>query len=77
LKYGGIAVPKSVDISSLRRLNIALRNICEGARRSSFKSKRSISACLADEIISASKNDSKSFAVSKKEEIERVAKSAR
>ena len=77
LKYGGIAVPKSVDISSLRRLNIALRNICEGARRASFKSKRSISACLADEIISAAKNDSKSFAVSKKEEIERVAKSAR
>jgi len=77
LKYGGIAVPKSVDISSLKRLNIALRNICEGARRASFKSKRSISACLADEIIAASKNDSKSFAVAKKEEIERVAKSAR
>jgi len=77
LKYGGIAVPKSVDTSSLRRLNIAIRNICEGARRASFKSKKSISACLADELISASKNDSKSFAVSRKEEIERVAKSAR
>lgn len=77
LKYGGIAVPKSVDTSSLRRLNIAIRNICEGARRASFKSKRNISACLADELISASKNDSKSFAVSRKEEIERVAKSAR
>jgi small subunit ribosomal protein S7 len=77
LKYGGIAVPKSVDTSSLRRLNVALRNICEGARRASFKSKRSIASCLADEIIAAANNDTKSFAVAKKEEVERVAKSAR
>jgi small subunit ribosomal protein S7 len=77
LKYGGIAVPKSVDSSSLRRLDIALRNIAEGARRASFKSKKSIEACLADEIIAAANNDSKSFAVARKEEIERVAKSAR
>lgn len=77
LKYGGIAVPKSIDISSMRRLNVALQNICEGARRTSFKSKKSISACLADEIMNAANNDSRSFAVSKKEEIERVAKSAR
>ncbi len=77
LKYGGIAVPKSVDTSSLRRLDIALRNISEGARRAAFKSKRSIAACLADEMIAAANNDSKSYAVSKKEEVERVAKSAR
>ncbi len=77
LKYGGIAVPKSVDTSSLRRLDIALRNISVGARRAAFKSKRSIAACLADEIIAAANNDSKSYAVSKKEEVERVAKSAR
>lgn len=77
LKYGGIAVPKSIDISSMRRLNQALQNICEGARRTSFKSKKSISVCLADEIMNAANNDSRSFAVSRKEEIERVAKSAR
>lgn len=77
LKYGGIAVPKAVDTSSLRRLDIALRNIAEGARRAAFKSKRSIAQCLADEIIAAANNDSKSYAISKKEEVERVAKSAR
>jgi small subunit ribosomal protein S7 len=77
LKYGGIAVPKAVDTSSLRRLDIALRNIAEGARRASFKSKRSIAQCLADEIIAAANNDNKSYAISKKEEVERVAKSAR
>ncbi len=77
LKYGGIAVPKSVDTSSLRRLDIALRNIAEGARRAAFKSKKSIASCLADEIIAAANNENRSYAVAKKEEVERVAKSAR
>jgi len=77
LKYGGIAVPKAVDTSSLRRIDVALRNICEGARLASFKSKKSIAECLANEIIAAANNDSKSYAISKKEEVERVAKSAR
>jgi len=77
LKYGGIAVPRAVDTSSSRRVDIALRNIAEGARRAAFKSKRSIAECLADEIIAAANNESRSFAVSKKEEVERVAKSAR
>ncbi|MEM0351258.1 MAG: 30S ribosomal protein S7, partial [Archaeoglobaceae archaeon] len=77
LKYGGIAVPKAVDTSSLRRVDVALRNIVEGARRMAFKSKKSFAYCLADEIIAAANNDTKSYAVSKKEEVERVAKSAR
>ncbi len=77
LKYGGIAVPKSVDTSSLRRVDVALRNIAEGARLAAFKSKKSIAECLADEIIAAANNDPKSYAVAKKEEVERVAKSAR
>ncbi len=77
LKYGGIAVPKSVDTSSLRRVDVALRNICEGARQRAFKNPKSIAECLAEEIILASKNDPKSYAVSKKEEVERIAKSAR
>ncbi len=77
LKYGGIAVPKSVDVSPSRRLDEALRNICIGATSKSFKSKVPIEECLANEIILASRNDGNSYAVSKKEEIERVAASAR
>ncbi|MDI9646223.1 MAG: 30S ribosomal protein S7 [Archaeoglobales archaeon] len=77
LKYGGIAVPKAVDTSSLRRVDVALRNIAEGARLAAFKSPKSIAECLADEIIAAANNDPKSYAVAKKEEVERLAKSAR
>ena len=77
LQFGGISVPKAVDVSPSRRLDIAMRNISRGAVKASFKNKKSISACIADELILASKNEMNSFGVSKKEEIERVAQSAR
>ncbi len=77
LRFGGILVPKSVDSSPSRRLDIALRNICKGAVKSSHKNRKDISTCLAEEIILASKNDMNSFAINKKEDIERVAASAR
>ena len=77
LKYGGIAVPKAVDVSPARRVDVALRNISIGATNASFKSKKPFASCLADEIINASKNEASSFAVNKKEETERIAASAR
>jgi len=77
LQYGGISVPKAVDVAPARRVDLALRYICTGALEQSHKSKKPIEECLADEIIAASNNDMNSFSVSKKEEIERVAASAR
>ena len=77
LRFGGISVPKAVDIAPQRRLDIALRNICQGSVAASHKNKKSIEACLAEEIIKASKNDVASFSVAKKNDVERVAKSAR
>ncbi len=77
LRFGGINVPKAVDTSPQRRLDIALRNICQGVVNSTHKNKKSVDICLAEEIIKASKNDPASFSVAKKNDIERVAKSAR
>ena len=77
LRFGGISVPKAVDVAPQRRLDIALRNISQGSVNVSHKNKKSMEACLADELIKASKNDVASFAVAKKNDIERVAKSAR
>lgn len=77
LRYGGINVPKSVDVAPMRRLDVALRHIAQGATESSYKSTKHISQCLAEEILKAAKNDPQSFAVAKKDEVERVAKSAR
>jgi small subunit ribosomal protein S7 len=77
LRYGGINVPKAVDVSASRRLDFALRNICKGAVASSHKNRKPLQQCLADEVILAAKRDINSFAVTKKEEIERIAASAR
>ncbi|MBE6527538.1 MAG: 30S ribosomal protein S7 [Thermoplasmata archaeon] len=77
LQFGGISVPKAVDISPQRRLDIAIRNLCSGVVAASAKNKKSIENCLADEIMLAAKGDMTSFSVAKKEETERVAQSAR
>lgn len=77
LRYGGISVPKAVDVSPARRLDIALRNLATAANNASFKSPRPIHECLANEIIRASRGEMESAAIAKKEELERVAKSAR
>jgi len=77
LRFGGILVPKAVDTSPQRRLDIAIRNISTGAVNTSHKNKKHMEQCLAEEIMKAAENDLNSFAVSRKNEMERVAKSAR
>ena len=77
LRFGGISVPRAVDISPSRRLDMALRNITQGAVAATFKNKKPVEECLADEIFLAAKGDMQSSAIAKKEELERVASSAR
>ena len=76
LKFGGISVPKAVDAGPSRRLDIALRNISIGTVKSTHKNRKSIAVCLANEILAAANGDIQSYAVSKRDEVERVAKSA-
>jgi len=68
---------QAVDVSPLRRVNQALYLICTGARDSAFRSVKTIAECLADELINAAKGSSTSFAIKRKDELERVAKSNR
>jgi len=77
LKYGGINVPKSVDTAPMRRVDSAIGFIAEAVEKSSGKAKKPVSVILADELIAAAKGDAKCYSVSKKEEKERIAKSAR
>ncbi|MBN1678480.1 MAG: 30S ribosomal protein S7 [Candidatus Thermoplasmatota archaeon] len=77
LQYGGISVPKAVDVAPARRVDLALRYLCTGALEQSRKSKKPIEECLADEMIAAAKNDVNCYSVAKKEEVERVSASAR
>ena len=74
---GGTVRRQACDVSPLRRINQALSLITDGARRSAFRSSKTIAECLADELIAASGNTSDSYAVRKKDELERIAKSNR
>eukprot|EP00052_Salpingoeca_macrocollata_P033567 m.8824 g.8824 ORF g.8824 m.8824 type:complete len:219 (+) comp5301_c0_seq1:64-720(+) len=68
---------QAVDVSPLRRVNQAIWLLTTGAREASFRTIKSISECLADELINAAKGSSNSYAIKKKDELERVAKSNR
>jgi small subunit ribosomal protein S5e len=74
---GGTVKRQAIDVSPLRRVNQAITLITTGAREASFRNIKSVSECLADEIINAGKANANSFAMKKKEEIERVAKGNR
>lgn len=74
---GGNVKRQAVDVSPLRRVNQAFYLMSMGARNSAFRNIRSIAECLSDEIINASKGNTNSFAVKKKEEIERTARGNR
>ena len=52
---GGVVRRQAVDVSPLRRVNQAIYLIVKGSRESAFRSLKSISETLADEIINASK----------------------
>lgn len=77
MSYGGVVYHISVDISPIRRMDLALRFISEGVRESAFSNPRSVEEVLADEIIQAANGDSNSYAVRKRNEQERVAMASR
>ncbi len=75
--YGGVVYHVSVDVSPLRRVDLALRFIAEGVRISTYSNPQSIEEVLAKEIILASGSDMNSYAIKKKNEQERIAMSSR
>jgi small subunit ribosomal protein S7 len=77
ISYGGVVYHLSVDVAPQRRIDLAIRHISEGARAASINNPRSIEECLAEELMLAANHDIKSYAISKRHEIERVAQSSR
>lgn len=77
ISYGGVVYHLSVDVAPQRRIDLAIRHISEGARAASLNTPKSIEECVADELILAANKDIKSYAVAKRNEIERVAQSSR
>lgn len=78
VSYGGVSYQIAVDVSATRRLDLALRNITLAALMGSFNKATSMQQALAKEIIATAKGDlQNSYAMKKRDETERMARSAR
>lgn len=78
VSYGGVSYQIAVDLSATRRLDMALRNMTLAAIMGSFNKPKSLADSLASEIIFTAKGDlQNSYAMKKRDETERMARSAR
>jgi small subunit ribosomal protein S7 len=77
VEYGGVRYQVAVDISPRRRVDMALRNIAMAAIMASFAKKETLAGALANELILAANGDVNSYAIKRRDEIERIARSAR
>lgn len=77
ISYGGIVFHSAVDSSPQRRVDIALKLIALSIQRASFNSIKSLEEIIAEQVLLAASNDPKSNAIKRKQDIERVALSAR
>lgn len=77
IEYGGARYPQAVDVSPVRRVNLAIKHLVHGGSDKAFNKKKTIAQGLAEEIILASEEKGESFALRKKNEAEKQADSAR
>lgn len=78
VQMGGVSYQVAVDVSASRRLDMALRNITLAAIMGGFDKKKTLAQALADEIEYAAKGDvNSSYAIKKRDETERMARSSR
>ncbi len=77
IEHAGARYPQAVDTSPLRRVDLALRWIVQGAYQRCFGKKKKMAESLAEEIIKASQGNMESYSVSKRNEAEKQADGAR
>ena len=78
VSYGGVSYQIAVDVSATRRIDLALRNMALSALMRTFNKPTSLAESLAQEVIyTANKDVQNSYAIKKRDEIERMARSAR
>ncbi len=77
ISLGGISYQQAVDIAPQRRLDLAIKIIIQQTVGTSYNNIKTIDEILANELILCARNDSNSRAIKRKDEMERVAISAR
>lgn len=77
IERSGAKYAQAVDISPQRRVDLVIRHLGQGAYQKSFSNSSSIVETLAEDILDCYRKEGKSMAYSKKNEIERMAASAK
>ncbi|MCK5587614.1 MAG: 30S ribosomal protein S7 [Candidatus Lokiarchaeota archaeon] len=77
ISYGGIVYHQAVDVAPQRRIDLSLQFLAQGIKKASFSTVKSFEECVAEELIAAANNDTRSFAIKRRQEKERIAMSAR
>ncbi len=77
IEYGGARYPQAVECAPQRRVDLALKHLIHGAYNKSFNSRRKIEESLAEEVMDAYNCSTKSFAITKKRELEKQADASR
>jgi small subunit ribosomal protein S7 len=77
IAMGGISYASAVDIAPQRRVDLALKYLSQAIGQRSHSNERQFEENLAQELIFAARNSQESRAVKRKDEIERIAVSAR
>jgi len=77
IAMGGISYASAVDIAPQRRVDLALKYLAQAIATRSHSNEKLFEENLAQELILAANNSQESRAVKRKDEIERIAVSAR
>ncbi|MFW9940058.1 MAG: 30S ribosomal protein S7, partial [Candidatus Thorarchaeota archaeon] len=77
IAMGGISYASAVDIAPQRRIDLALKYLAQAIGARSHSNERQFEENLAQELILAASNSQESRAIKRKDEIERIAVSAR
>ena len=77
IAMGGISYASAVDIAPQRRVDLALKYLSQAIAARSHSNEKLFEENLAQELILASQNSQESRAIKRKDEIERIAVSAR
>ncbi|MBR9679509.1 MAG: 30S ribosomal protein S7 [Candidatus Altiarchaeota archaeon] len=78
VEFGGMRSPVGVDVSPLRRLDLALSFLAKGSAQKAIRSKKTPAQAISEELMAAAENDpAKSFAIDRKNMMEKQAEASR
>jgi small subunit ribosomal protein S7 len=77
MKVRGMSLSKSAEYSPIRRINISIMNLAKGISKKIERKKGNRVDLITEEILITASGENESFAISKRKEIEKIAKISR